>query len=199
MARRRHITDEEILQAARQEWLADPRASTARIAERIGLSEAAIFKRFRTKVGLMLKAFGVESGPPWAEIVDRGPDNRPLDEQLMEIGTEIEAFFRMLMPRVTVLKGVGLDPRDLFTGCGEPPPVVGFKALRGWFERAQQAGLVDPRLDAGALAITFIGPFQGQAFWRQMFQDRVAIDHDNFVRHVVATFARGFAPEETTP
>jgi len=196
MARRRQVSDEEILEAARSAWLEDPRASTARIAKRIGLSEAAIFKRFRTKVRLMLKAFGVEKGPPWVGLVERGPDDRPLDAQLLELALEVDGFFRNLMPRVAVLKGVGLSPKQIFGDDEEPPPLVGFRALRDWFSRAQTGGLVCSSHDPGALAIAFIGAFQGRAFWRQLFEERVEIADEVYVRSVVSTFSRGLVPEE---
>lgn len=194
MARRTTVSDEEILAAARDAWLDDPRASTAAIARSVGLSEAAIFKRFRTKVRLMLRAFGVHHGPPWVALVASGPDDRPLQVQLDEIATEVDSFFRRMVPRIAVLKGLGISPEAMFGDDEEPPPVVGFRALRDWFERAQTQGLVDPALDAGSLALALIGAFQGRAFWRHMFHDRVPTDDRHYVAHVVDVFCSGLGP-----
>lgn len=199
MGRPRQVSDDEILQAAREAWLDDPRASTARIAARVGLSEAAIFKRFRTKIRLMLKAFGVHRGPPWVALVEQGPDDRPLEQQLDEIGAAVDTFFRKIIPRIAVLRGIGLSAEEMFGDDDEPPPLIGLRALSAWFGRAQARGLVDDHHDPEALALSFIGVFQGRAFWRQLFRDRVPVDDRVYLEQVVRVFSRGLSPAEGAP
>ena len=53
MARTARITEERILEAAREVFLAEGfGAQTAKIAQRAGVSEGSIFKRFATKEAL---------------------------------------------------------------------------------------------------------------------------------------------------
>lgn len=200
MSRPRQVSDEEILEVARACFLDDPNASTVTIAERVGLSQASLFKRFGTKMRLLLASMGVEQAPPWTEICQRGPDARPMPEQLHEIGTELAAFFRWMVPRVAVMKSVGVDFRKMFGDVEIPPPVRGYEALRGWFARAVDQGLIRPG-EPGELALSYIGMFQGRAFWRHIAGSYVQtplMDDAAYVRHAVDLFWRGVTPEEAS-
>ena len=198
MARPRQVTDDEILEVARACFEEDPNASTVTIAQRVGLSQAALFKRFGTKMRLMLRAMGITFGPPWVPIVEKGPDDRPVPEQLAEIGDAIVGFFRKMMPRLAVMKAVGLSFTDMFGEEEKPPPIVGYEALTAWFERAIEQGLVrdgDPK----GFAIAFLGMFQARAFWAHFAGDHFPSpmpDDEAYTRHVVSLFWRGVAPEE---
>ncbi len=64
MARPPKITNDEILAAARQVFLEEGMgASTLKIAEKAGIAEASIFKRFATKQALFLAAIGISETP----------------------------------------------------------------------------------------------------------------------------------------
>lgn len=198
MARPRHISDDEILEVARECFTADPTTSTVTIAERVGLSQAALFKRFGTKLGLMSQALGVPTTPSWVELAHSGPDDRPVPDQLVELGTRVNAFFTTIMPRVAAMKAAGMTFARMFGHQAEPPPVIGYRALAGWFERAIDQGLVRPA-DPGGLAIAFIGTFQGRAFWNFFAAGQFPAplpDNDVYIRHVVDVFWRGLAPED---
>ena len=45
----------------------------------------ALFKRFGTKQELLLASVAPCDPAPWLPLVEAGPDDRPLDEQLAEI------------------------------------------------------------------------------------------------------------------
>lgn len=198
MGRPRHISDSEILDVARDVLHECPTASTLTIAERVGLSQAALFKRFGTKLGMLHKAFDLDAAPGWVGMVEAGPDERPIPDQLREIGFEIDAFFRRLVPSVAALKALGIDLRSLFTKTQLPPPVRGYEALRGWFARAMAAGLIRPS-DPGASAIAFMGAFQARAFWRYMAGSHFPTplpDDEVYIASVVEVFWRGLSPEE---
>lgn len=154
--------------------LDDPTASTSTIAERLGLSQAALFKRFGTKAELIHRALGVENGPPWIAALAHGPDERPISVQLLAIGGEIEAFFHYLVPRLSALRALGVDGAAMLHRCAAPPPVIGHQALTAWFARAQAAGRVRAQgCDPASLATVFLGSFQGRAFWKHLHAARV--------------------------
>ncbi|MCB9666244.1 MAG: TetR/AcrR family transcriptional regulator [Alphaproteobacteria bacterium] len=201
MSRPRQVSDEEILEAARACFLDDPNASTVTIAQRIGLSQAALFKRFGTKLGLMLAAMGMKDGPPWIELAKQGPDDRPIPEQLLELGLAIDGFFGWMIPRVAAMKAVGIGFRQMFGNARVPPPVRGYEALRDWFARGVTAGRIRPG-DPSGLAISFLGMFQGRAFWRHAtagYPDAPFPDDAAYVQHVVDLFWRGVVPEGDEP
>jgi AcrR family transcriptional regulator len=75
MTRPPSIRDEDILEAAREVFLAQGvRATTAAVAERARVSEGIIFRRFKTKEGLFRAALNPELGEPreLLELVERG-------------------------------------------------------------------------------------------------------------------------------
>ena len=103
MGRPRTVTDEQILEKAREVFIDQgPNATTATIAERLGLSQGALFKRFGTKEELLMAALR-PAPPAWLDQVLQGPDARPIPEQLVELGLQIAAFMDDLVPRIGVL------------------------------------------------------------------------------------------------
>jgi AcrR family transcriptional regulator len=172
------VSDEEILQVATAALLDDPTASTSTIAERLGLSQAALFKRFGTKAELIHRALGVENGPPWIAALAQGPDERPISTQLLAIGSEIESFFQYIVPRLAALRALGVDGAAMLHRCAAPPPVIGHQALTAWFARAQAAGRIRGQgCDPSSLATVFLGSFQGRAFWQHLHAARVGWEH----------------------
>ena len=196
MARPRQVSDAAILEAAAACFKEDPNVPTSEIARRVGLSQAALFKRFGTKMRLMLAAMGVQDGPPWIELTEAGPDERPIPDQLNQIGHAIDDFFRDLMPRVVVLKAVGASFRELFGDDEVPPPIKGYQAVRDWFSRAIDQDRIHAQ-DPQALALAFIAMFQARAFWMQMGGPKHSQglpEGPEYVDHIVDLFWNGIAP-----
>lgn len=164
MARPRQFTDEEILTAARKAFVdAGPGASTAVIAEAVGVSQAALFKRFGTKDQLMIAALAPPSVPPFVEILEAGPDDRPLCEQIHEIASAITAFFVQIVPRLSILRASGIDPKVCFEMHDVPPPLLAHRALSAWIERAIDAGLVRS-VNPMSAATAFLGSLHARPF-----------------------------------
>lgn len=169
MARPRKRSDEEILEVARRVFIEHgPAASTVLVADAVGLSQAALFKRFGTKEHLLVRALLPVATPAWLELVDRGPDERPVPEQLHEIAEELIAFFDRMLPCLMTLKAAGLDLHALVRQAPDPPPLQTRRALRAWFQRAVDRGLVRGA-DPDALAFTFVGAMQARAAFSHMF------------------------------
>ena len=132
MARPRTISDATILETARECFFQHgPSVSTDVIAEQLGVSSQALFKRFRNKQDLMLAAVTPSSPAPWIPLVEQGPDGRSLEDQLTEILTELAEFFVDISRRMSVLRWSGLDPKKLLEQFDEPPPLVDIRVLSG--------------------------------------------------------------------
>lgn len=194
MPRPRQVSDEAILEAARECFLEHgAQVSTQIIAERLGVSQAALFKRFGTKQELLLQSMMPPAIPAWIEDVARGPDDRPIPDQLREIATKLSRFMDMMSPRLSVLKSAGCDVASLLHRFEVPPPVRGWNTLAEWLGTAQEQGRVrdgDPR----SMALMFLGALQGRVFLAHVVGLPVAIDVDAYIPELIETMWQGFAP-----
>ena len=164
MARPTHINNEELLRIARRCFLEHgPSTPTATIAAEAGLSQAALFKRFGTKQELMVQALMPPEEPPWTARLEAGPDERPIPEQLRDVGGEMARFFIEMIPCISTMRASS-DFREVLRGRYQvPPPVRGRRALQAWLDRAVAAGKVRD-VDTRAAAEAFIGAMHGRAF-----------------------------------
>ena len=157
MGRPRQHSDEEILKVARECFLEHgPAASTVEVARHLGISQAALFKRFGSKSNLLWKALAPPEIPPWLPLVEAGPDDRDGDEQLRELAGEISRFFAELVPCFSVLRAAGVEFPEALHRYTIPPPVRAFRAMRAWFARAREKGVVGP-VDPDAAALSWLG------------------------------------------
>ncbi len=105
MTRSKTVTDEEILAAARSLFLeAGVKASTRKIAQNAGISEAVIFQRFKTKEELFFTAMV----PPEArleKIFRVQPGENQVPENLELISLQIVDYFCEVMPTFIALIG----------------------------------------------------------------------------------------------
>lgn len=198
MARPRQVSDADILDAARRGFLAHgPALSTARIAEELGVSQAALFKRFGTKDDLLVRALAPPPRPPWIDRLADGPDDRPIPDQLRTITMELLGYFREMTPCLSILRAAGLDVKAVMRRLYEvPPPILGQQAVAGWFRRAAAAGRIRT-VDPDALAFMLLGSIQSRFFIQHVagIQFPVA-DPEVYVGDIVDVLWRGTAPEE---
>jgi len=196
MARPRLVSDEEILDAARACFIEQgPHVSTAVIAEQVGLSQAALFKRFGTKQQLMLAALQPPEVPAWIAKVECGPDARPIEEQLREIAEAISSFFVEMTPRIATLWAAGCDVRHVMARFEVPPPVRGMLALTRWFEQARDAGLVHTD-NPQVTALMMVGSLHGRAFMGTILGAELSPDLGQYASQLANTMWRGIAPKE---
>ncbi len=195
MGRPRQVSDDRILEVARACFLEHgPGVSTTVIAEQLGLSQAALFKRFRTKEALMLAALSPRAEPKWVSLVEGGPDDRPLREQLVEIATQVLEFLEGLVPCIAVLRASGIDLDRVRSLKGESPPVRSHRLLVRWFERALARGLVAPG-DAESMATAFFSPLQFRAFLHHLHGEALfRTPSREFSERIVDVLWRGIDP-----
>lgn len=197
MGRPRTVSNEVILKAARAVFLEHgPGASTQAIADRLSLSQAALFKRFGTKQDLMVAALRPPI-PSFLGEVSKGPTlGQPLHQQLRSIARDAVVFFREMVPCLMVLKSSGVDLEQLLKTFDEPPPVMVRRLLTGYFQRAMDADLARSA-DPLAAASLFLGAFHMHSFISHL-TDEVMSDEDLFAFSdaVVDVLWHGIAPQE---
>ncbi len=196
MARPRATSDDEILEAARACFLEHgPSTSTMVIAERLGVSQAALFKRFGTKEQLMLAALAPPQRLPWLDMVEAGPDGRDVREQLRELGLLILGYFRMMVPRLSVLRSAGMG-LEHFCRPGEmAPPVAAHRVVAGWLHRVREQGRLGS-CSPDDVAHIFLGALHMRAFHHHIAGAVFPAEgNDTYVETLVKVLWQGIAPE----
>ncbi len=198
------ISNEEILAAARAVFLEQgPAGSTVDIAKRAGVSEGLLFKRFETKDRLFLLSMGVEGRPHWIDLLDELAGKGALPANLVRLELELIAFFRELIPRMTMLWSSKCSPIEAMKSADEPPPILALKGLTRFLEREAKDG----RLRAGSAPIAarvLLASAQSYAFFemiglRSAGSPRkgaasVTLPADVFAKGLVEMLWQGIAP-----
>jgi AcrR family transcriptional regulator len=198
MARPRQVSDAQIIEAARACFLEQgPSVSTTVIADRLGVSQAALFKRFGTKEELLLAALRPDPSLLDGLIasLEAGPDARPLPDQLRAIALTIRDRFAVILPRMAVLRSAGLGPPS----CAEPgqpiPPQRVHTALVAWLEQARERGMaVVPNPSAAAFAL--LGAIHMQCFMAYMVGQDRELASDAALEALVDSLWAGLAARE---
>lgn len=171
------------------------RATTAEVAQRAGISEGALFKRFKTKAELFRAAVEhVGEAPAWIATLPARVGRGNLDEELEALALEMLQFARTLMPCV-LMAHANNGEGDLPVWQGTvPPPIRALKALAAYFEAEMKLGRVregDPEI----YARSFAGPLMHFVVMELMHrsQDFMPIASETFVRGHVRVLLRGFA------
>lgn len=194
MGRPKEVPDAEILAVARRCLLERGAAvSAVEIGRAVGVSHTTLFNRFGSKEGLMRAALGPPAAVPWVDELARGPDDRPLKEQLLALATAMSTYFQALHEGMALLRaaGVGPSPAD---HAGDSPPERAYRALVAWLGRARDQGRLRP-CDVDQLAATLLGALQGWSFTVHACgrpTDDAA--NDRYVRGLIDLLWDGVAP-----
>lgn len=201
MARPRQVSDAQIIEAARDCFLEHGASvSTTVIAERLGVSQAALFKRFGTKDDLMVAALRPDPSTLDTLIakLEAGPNARPVPQQLREVALTIRDRFAEILPRMAVLKSAGLTPAPRCEGTQKPiPPQRVHTALVGWLEQANGTGMARIPHPAAA-AFSLLGAIHMQCFMTYMVDSDRELASDAALEALVDSLWKGLAPEEVS-
>ena len=198
MARPVRIKPETILLAARQVFLERGiRATTAEVAERAGISEGTIFKRYKSKIDLFHAAMGEHlADPDWTRRLAARVGQGTVESNLFEIGMGVITFFRELMP-LMMMSWSNPAPNGLPGPLAgpNPPPMVALKLLTGFFEAEMRAGRLR-RQDAEIVARTFLGGLNNYVFFEVLYQanNELPLAPETCVRGLVQLLWAGIAP-----
>ena len=196
MGRPAIIDDERLLEAARTLFLEKgASATTAEVARRAGISQASIFKRYRTKQDLFLAAMRAErerrhlSGE-----LQRLAERHGLREALVRLGIELIAFVSRVLPLAVVSwsnRGAFGSPAGgrrapLFRDAGE---VVAF------LEAEMRAGRLRQQ-DPWILLRTFVAAVQHYVLLGHVFKTQLGpqLSPEEYMRGTVAVLWEGIGP-----
>ena len=165
--RPRKISDKEILNVACDCFLEHgPGDSIQVIADRVGLSQPALFKRFHTKEELMLAALLPPDLSSLIEWLDSGPTQDDIYPQLKELIERLWTAVKNAVPRIAVLHLSGILSTPLHSRFKKIPYFIIIEAIAGWLHRAQQMGGVQPEGNPFLWAQSTMGTLQGRAYTR---------------------------------
>jgi AcrR family transcriptional regulator len=198
MARPVSIKDETIIAAAREVFLERGiQATTAEVAQRAGVSEGSVFKRFKSKVDLFRAAMSdrlIE--PDWPRELAGTVGKGDVRENLVASGVKIVTFFRELMP-LMMMSWSNPGPNGLpdVIGGPNPPPVRALKTVIGYFEAEMRAGRVrvqDPEIVARA----FVGSINNFVFFDLLHSanGELPLAAETYVRGLVSLLWSGIEP-----
>ncbi len=193
--RPRQFTDSDLYATARALVLEHgPAVSAARIAEAMGISQAALCKRVGTKRELLRRAMWAEV-PDFLPPLEAGPDEREVRVQLLEHATKIDAFYAERMPVFAMCKAAGLGPQDVFEPEVEPPPLRSLRALTSLFRTLHESGRAHVP-NPEAVAIAFLGSIQARHAMRAFMGGSYPDGGPDYVETLVTTIWKGIAPSE---
>ena len=193
MARTRKITDKQILKAAQAVFLEKGfGASTLEIAERAGISEGSIFKRFATKEKLFLAAMGLSDLPPWLSSLETIVGQGDLKENLKAIGLKVIGFFQENLPKMMMVMSKGL-PMPTIMRSNTAPPIRNLKALTQFFEQEMALGRMQAS-NPQIVAQIFMGSLMSYVFLNRM--SAPLPEAQEYVDLMVEMFWKSIKPED---
>jgi len=206
MSRPTTIRDEDILEAARAVFLERGlSAPTSDVAQRAGISEGSIFKRWPSKAALVLAALDVNAiHPTWIDRLEaamRAEPPEPVGDVLRQVSAEALEFYRRLVPTMMMRWSAqsaspaacgDFDPARAGEFVGEPPPLRTLRVLTAYFALEAARGHIrspEPEVPARMLAGAL---FQYAAF-EVMLRARNApsLAAEIFIRQMVDTLLHG--------
>lgn len=196
--RPRSFTDADLLRVARDLFLErGAGVSTSEIAKQLGVSQAALFKRFATKRALMVAALM----PPLEELASliepRQIDDRPGYEQLLDLARSVDTLLETMFPRLGVLRASGIDMEEVFEE-GHAPPVLVQRWVTGFLVALGEAGLARIK-NPSAAAIALLGALHGRHELARALGSRAPETNGDYVESVVGVFWGGLAPAPDGP
>ena len=198
MSRPVSIKDQTIIDAARAVFLEKGiGATTAAVAERAGVSEGTLFKRFRSKAELFQAAMHPQFAElGWLADLESRIGQGDLQAQLTELGAAGVAFFRQLMPLI-MMSYANPSPNGLpeVLNRPDPPPLRALSRLSRYFEAEIRLGRLRP-VDPEILARMFLGSLQQYVFFDLLFQAQqtLPLPLPTFLRGMVAMLWSGAGP-----
>jgi AcrR family transcriptional regulator len=197
MARPQVIRDEDIIHAARRVFLERGfRATSAEVAERAGVSEGSIFKRFKTKFDLFRAAMIEMEEPAFlAELAERLRRGN-MREQLVQLGMDLVEHFRVVTPlSLMAWSTPGDDGLPCMASEPNPPPLRLLRAISGYFEGAMRSGQLR-RHDPEVAARTFLGSVHNYVVFELLFNthEELPLPAETYVRGLVQLFWVGTDP-----
>ena len=203
------IDSAQILDAARAIFLErGSQATTAQVAERAGVSEGTLFKRFKTKAALFQAAMSTNEPfePPGFGDLDALVGTSSVEENLTTLATTLIGFFERMLPLAMLQwsnpRLAGRLPEILE---GPPsPPLLAQQRLAAYLDGESKLGRVT--LDnPHAVARAFLGALNAYVFFEMVartYRDapgtgaQCNVEKGVYVKNLVRMVLRGIEPRD---
>ncbi len=193
MPRTATITDQQIIEAARETFLElGFAAPSSEIARRAEVSEGTIFKRFHTKEQLFIAAIGLPDEAMWFEKAETMIGQGDLRENLIELGVEIFKVAREVMPRVFMAISRGNAPTSPPGGLDSPMNQA-MDSLTRLFNAEIKLGRMR-QINPEIAAMMLLGTLTQRVQLELMFS-RTLIDPSELVADLIDVYWQGIALE----
>jgi len=172
--------------------------STQYIADRLGVSQATLFKRFGSKSNLLKTAILL---PPKAkkaremmERLEAGPTDEPVRLQIERLCLQMLRFFDDVLPCFASLHASGFHfdtslPEDA-------PPIVARKNLTRWVQTLQEQGRIRNDVHPESIALTLLGTMQHRPLRVHLMRDNQLTQTDEeYVASVLEVLWQGLATD----
>ena len=201
MARPTVIRNEAILDAARAVFLERGiLATSAEVAQRAGVSEGSLFKRFKTKADLFRAAMGldVEAAPSGVALLASRVGVGSVEANLVEAGLDAIAHVERIFP-IAMMSWSNPKLNDCipFGNDAEPPPLKLQRLIGDYLAAEVSMGRIAP-LEPMIVARTFMGAISCYVFTELMSARRGlrSIDREAYIREYVKVLWGGMRPAE---
>jgi len=160
--RPRLFSDEDLFAAARSCFLEHGAGvSTYVIAKKLGVSQAALFKRVKSKEALLVGALTPAAVPSLLTELERGPTDADVREQLLAIATQADRLLSELGPALGVIRSQGRKRAARLLAHFEPPTLEVHRLLTTWFLGLHAHGRAVLRDPAG-MALLFMSAIESR-------------------------------------
>ena len=201
MARPPKISNEEILLAARQVFLEEGvGASTVTIAEKAGISEASIFKRFSTKQALFFAAMGITVEPDWVKALANKIPTVAIRSELIGLCEQMLGLYQEVLPRMLMVMSQG---KMHHVPPIMPPPIHHTRLLADFLARAMGKGYLrrgNPETVAAMIVGTLLNSVITQIMLNRLAGEisvapHSAAESEQLVQELIDTLWVGIRPE----
>jgi AcrR family transcriptional regulator len=199
MGRPPSIDDGELLRVARSAFMErGARATTAEIAQRAGVSEASLFKRWKTKPELYRAAMAIDDGalPLFIAQLPTRVGVGVVQEHLFEMGELAIEFYRVIVPMMMMSwsnrEMASKHPHHRRDGG----PLRGLAATTRYFAAEQELGRFRRDADPEVLARMFISSMYQYVFYEAMLdmEGQKSMDEKQYIAEFIEVFMSGAKP-----
>ncbi|MCK5115311.1 MAG: TetR/AcrR family transcriptional regulator [Candidatus Aegiribacteria sp.] len=193
MPRPKQVTDKELLNTALECFLKHgPNVSTQIIADKVGLSQPALFKRFGTKKELFLRAVVPSEDLPVLDWINSSPIPGPFRPQFEQLLINVLDTLTWVLPRIQLLQAARIPRKVVMARYKTPPPIMLTRSIAGFFKRAEQMGYLRNNLNPLFLAQSVFGVLMGRSFQNQIANHKVTSKDDSaFIESTVKFLCKG--------
>jgi AcrR family transcriptional regulator len=200
MARPKQVSDEALLAAAREVFVAEGYGgSTRAIAKRAGVSEAVLFQRHQTKLGLFFAAMVPPPFDVTRLVAERGR-RLEVGRGLEAIAVQVMAYFRGIMPVLMQLVTHPSFSLEQLAARHADMPLRGLHAaVVGYLAEQRRRGAIEAGPTALAVAaLTLVATLHSLALFERMGAHGGAMT-DAVVRDVARLVVAGLRPPARPP